>query len=146
MHGNASVMFGDNFTLEQALAECKQGRDKINGFIADILNQMKREAPQPKNMKTVLFPIVRDFNCVIDQSIVCDPYDPIVTTLFGKEQVTFLGCGSTIYDILVVAGCFESKGQARKNWQGIKEIPTGYSEIGPIGKGKLFLFIWNPSE
>lgn len=133
-------------SLEIALAQLRIQRDGIDRHIADIHKEMKQHTPSPINMKNVLFPIVRDFNCVIDQSTVCDPYDPIVTALFGNETVTFLDCGSTIYDILVVAGCFESKGQARKNWQGIKEIPAGYSEIGPIGKGKVFLFIWNPKE
>jgi hypothetical protein len=148
MHGTACVMFGDNFTLEQALKECKQGRDKINGFIADIYKEMKQQAPPPHNMKNVLFPIVRDFNCVVgDNWTMAD-----VFALFGAEHEntvktpTVFNTTDTIYDILVEAGAFESKGQARKNWRGIKEVPTGYSEIGPIGKQKLMLFIWNPTE
>lgn len=122
-------------------------RDEINGFIADIHKQMKQLAPQASNMKTVLFPIVRDFNVVIDleQDIPESDYH----VLFGKEPVRCYNDEEkppTIYDILVDAGCFESKGQARKNWTGVKELPTGYNEIGPIGKQKLMLFIWNPTE
>ena len=125
---------------------CKQ-RDVINNSIADTLKLLKQYQPQPPNMRNVLFSIVRDFNVVIDleQDIPESDYH----VLFGKEPVRCYNDEEkppTIYDILVDAGCFESKGQARKNWQGIKEIPTGYSEIGPIGKQKLFLFIWNPTE
>ena len=141
MNGTACVMFDDNFTLQQALDECYQGRDKINGFIADIHKQMKQEAPQPKNMKTTLFPIVRDFNVMLGAHWIAEDMLPI----FGQQPVLGLG-NNDIYDILVAAGAFESKGQARKNWTGVKEIPVGYSEIGPIGKQKLMLFIWNPTE
>lgn len=95
-------------------------------------------------MKTILFPIVRDFNVVIGSLDKLEERQ-IVTTIFGNEIVNHFE-EAIIYDILVVAGCFESKSQARKNWTGVKEIPTGYNEIGPIGKQKLMLFIWNPTE
>ena len=133
--------------LEERLDLLRNKRDQINEEIASIHKDMKQHAPSPPNMRNVLFPIVRDFNIVIDleQDIPESDYH----VLFGKEPVRCYNDEEkppTIYDILVDAGCFESKGQARKNWQGIKEIPTGYSEIGPIGKQKLFLFIWNPTE
>ena len=94
-------------------------------------------------MKDVLFLIVRDFNCAIGPH--ASWADDIFGDIRGKEKVISFD-KADIYDILVQAGAFESKGQARKNWRGIKEIPTGYSEIGPIGKQKLMLFIWNPTE
>jgi len=133
--------------IDLALDSLRVERDKINNEIAALMKERKQYVPTPRDMKTVLFPIVRDFNVVIDleQDIPESDYH----VLFGKEPVR---CYSdeekppTIYDILVDAGCFESKGQARKNWQGVKEIPVGYSEIGPIGKQKLMLFIWNPTE
>jgi hypothetical protein len=143
MHGNASVMFGDNFTLEQALEECKQGRDKINGFIADIYKEMKQQAPSPRNMKDVLFPIVRDFHVIVKKHLI--DQDLITLGLLSWPTMIYNETPD-MFTVLVDAGCFESKSQARKNWNGIKEVPTGYSEIGPIGKGKLFLFIWNPTE
>jgi len=90
-----------------------------------------------------LYPIVRDFHAIVGKYVIDN--DLIVLGLLNCPTM-FYKDGTDIYTILVDAGCFESKGQARKNWQGIKEIPTGYSEIGPIGKQKLMLFIWNPTE
>ena len=132
--------------LDNRLDLLRNKRDQINEEIASIHKDMKQNVPAPRNMKNVLFPIVRDFNVVIDNSIICDTHEEIIMTIFGQELIIFINGEPTIYDILVSAGAFESKGQARKNWQGIKKIPVGYSEIGPIGKGKLFLFVWNPSE
>ena len=135
--------------LEEKLSSLRAERDVINTLIASIHKELKQEMPQPKNMKTVLFPIVRDVNFFA----IKDKNNPVVdgvdvNTIFGDENFfTFdTNDGVDIYSLLVCAGAFESKGQARKNWQGVKEIPTGYSEIGPIGKGKLMLFIWNPTE
>jgi hypothetical protein len=125
---------------------CKE-RDVICHAIADTLKLLKQYQPAPQNMKTTLFPIVRDFNCTIGPHVKQFDDD---CSIFGMNSQAYTKIThfeeTTIYDILVVAGCFESKGQARKNWQGIKELPKGYSEIGPIGKQKLMLFIWNPEE
>lgn len=47
-----------------------------------------------------------------------------------------------IFDLLVKLEAFKSKGQAKKNWNGPKEIPPGFSEF-TIGKLKRQLTIWN---
>lgn len=126
-------------TLEDKLESLRATRDFVNNQIADLMKEMKQLIPQPRNMKTVLFPIVRDFNCSIG------PHVKETDGIFGSERTSTFE-KADIYDLLFTSGCFESKSQARKNWTGIKEIPTGYTEIGPIGKQKLMLFIWNPSE
>jgi len=127
--------------LEDKLESLRATRDFASNQIADLMKEMKQLIPQPRNMKTVLFPIVRDFN------VMCGAWKtqdrPLI---FGPDSVVAHTKTVDIYDILVESGAFESKGQARKNWTGIKEIPTGYTEIGPIGKQKLLLFIWNPTE
>jgi len=46
-------------------------------------------------------------------------------------------------DILVQAGFFSSKGQARKNWHGERDIPLGFN-VWIIGKHREVLAIWNP--
>lgn len=128
--------------LEGKLNDLRAERDVINTLIASVHKELKQEAPQIKNMKTTLFPIVRDFNCTIGD-FACNAD---CETVFGVHEAYVYHCDKAdIYELLVQAGAFDSKGQARKNWQGIKEIPKGYSEIGPIGKQKLMLFIWNPS-
>ena len=48
-----------------------------------------------------------------------------------------------MFDLLVMLGAFSSKGQAKKNWKGVKDIPFGWSEF-IIGKLKRQLCIWNP--
>jgi len=87
------------------------------------------------------FPIVRDFNCMVSGHLAPGDREAI----FGNEPVEFFD-RATIFDILVAAGCFPSKNEARKNWRGIQTLPEGYTELGPIGKQKLHIFIWNPSE
>lgn len=47
-------------------------------------------------------------------------------------QVTFctvLPLDTTWWDILVEAGIFKSKSQARKNWKGSKEVSPGFHQI-----------------
>ena len=128
--------------LEQTLDILRKERDTINEEIALIHKDMKKLIPSQKNMKTTLFPIVRDFNCFIVGNVLLED----LAALFRDNEEIHWFLKADIFEILVRAGAFESKGQARKNWTGIKEIPTGWTEIGPIGKQKLFLFIWNPSE
>jgi hypothetical protein len=133
-------------SLEAKLLSLQATRDFVNAQIAEIHKEMKQLQPAPRNMRNVLFPIVRDYNCTIGPHVKQFDDD---CAIFGMNSQAYTKIThfeeTTIYDILVVAGCFESKGQARKNWQGIKEIPTGYSEFGPVGKSKVHFFIWNPS-
>jgi len=139
-------------TLEDKMLSLRATRDYVANEIAALHKEMKQYQPQQPNMGKILFPIVRDFNAIIGQNVeVAD----IMAVFFGidhtptinQSQIPFgYPNGTDIWSILVDSGAFESKGQARKNWQGIKEIPDGYSELGPIGKSKLMLFLWNPSE
>jgi len=50
-----------------------------------------------------------------------------------------------IFDLLIKIGAFPSKGQARKNWNGPKVIPNGWSHF-VVGKLRRDLCIWNPTE
>jgi hypothetical protein len=66
-------------------------------------------------------------------------------TIFGSEDVVFTDSDTDIFDLLVLIGSFKSKTQAKKNWNGPKEIPYGFSEFC-IGKIKRHLTIWNTVE
>jgi len=129
--------------LESKLEILRIQRDTINTEIAGLHKELRIEADKLKgsDMKTVIFPIVRDFNCIIGD--IANEQD---FCLFGTEPLTLMPSTTTMWDILVQAGAFESKGQARKNWKGITVLPKGWTELGPIGKAKLHIFIWNPSE
>jgi len=126
--------------LEAKLLSLRATRDYVNNQIAELSKDIRQEILSPRDMKNVLFPIVRDFNVIVGEHVILDDL-----TFFDKEKFKWF-LKADIWELLVVSGCFESKAQARKNWNGIKEIPTGYSEIGPIGKQKLMIFVWNPAE
>jgi hypothetical protein len=52
-----------------------------------------------------------------------------------------------IYDILVKASIFKSKGDARKNWTRTgKEIPWGFNDFENIGKLKHRIVIYKPFD
>lgn len=62
--------------------------------------------------------------------------------LFGLEDVWEMPVGTTFADILVKAGIFKSKSDAKRNgWD--KPIPDGWSEF-TVGKLKHQISIWNP--
>jgi hypothetical protein len=71
--------------------------------------------------------------------------DEDIKTLFPDDEDVKLFKEGTIdiFDLLVMMGSFQSKGQAKKNWAGPKEIPFGFSEF-IVGKLKRHLTIWNP--
>lgn len=63
--------------------------------------------------------------------------------LFG-EPVEYLAPDADMYDVLVKAGVFISKGQARKNWkQTGAEIPEGFA-LYTVGKQRKTLAVWLP--
>jgi hypothetical protein len=69
----------------------------------------------------------------------------LIPLLFGNEYYTILYKDADIFDILVSLNIFNSKSQARKNWnRADKMIPDGYSELLKIGKKNLSIFIFNP--
>ena len=69
------------------------------------------------------------------------------TDLFPDDEEVLIirqDANKDMFDILVMAECFSSKGQARKSWTKTgAEIPKGWSEFF-VGKLKKHLAIWNP--
>ena len=63
---------------------------------------------------------------------------------FSGEYLNVIGSDETMLDILVSAGIFPSKGQARKNGNS-PEIPEGVTEV-IIGKKKTRIYIFKPTE
>ena len=62
--------------------------------------------------------------------------------LFGDEEVVIVR-DADMYDLLVMLGSFKSRSEARKNWRGVRDIPSGWSEYR-VGRLKKELCIWNP--
>ena len=61
------------------------------------------------------------------------------------EEITYIDTTYDMYDILVNAGLFTSKGDAKKNWKRSgQEIPLGFSDFRDIGKLNNRLTIYNP--
>lgn len=133
--------------LESKLEILRIQRDAVNVEIAALHKELRIEADKVKgsDMKTVVFPIVRDFNCFIGPCATLDDLASLFPDQPNSRRITWFP-KADIFDILVKAGVFESKGQARKNWKGITTLPTGWTELGPIGKAKLYIFIWNPED
>ena len=116
-------------------------QEAISNSITDICNIISPEinkTTENKRLSPKIFPIVKDFNYTVGPNIL--PSDDAL--FFGNEKVIHLG-KADIFDLLVFSGIFMSKNEARKNWKGIKELPSGYSEIGPVGKSKVMIFCLN---
>lgn len=61
------------------------------------------------------------------------------------EPVIEITSDKDMYDILVMADIFPSKGQARKNWTRTgAEIPKGFTDLTNIGKLRHRITILNP--
>jgi hypothetical protein len=71
-------------------------------------------------------------------------WDPsLEEPLFG-EPVQRLEATVDIYDVLVAAGVFSSRSQARKNWkQTGPEVPEGFS-MWCVGKTRKLVTLWLP--
>jgi hypothetical protein len=66
---------------------------------------------------------------------------------FGGEpfEFEFVLPDADMFDLLVKAGCFSSKGQARKNWMRTgPKIPDGFSDFTGIGKLKKRVTVLKP--
>lgn len=48
--------------------------------------------------------------------------------ILPKIPMHFIPANATMLDVLVIAGIFRSKTEARKNWKGPLEIPNGFSQ------------------
>lgn len=93
-----------------------------------------------------------DFNFII----VNEHFKPGDDVLFfgNNEKIIFIDCPVwhktgdrfiDIYDLLVFAKLFSSKGVARKNWKR-QGIPQGFEEFKNIGKFNKSMTIFNPIE
>jgi hypothetical protein len=69
-----------------------------------------------------------------------------IERVIEAEPFTWLDSDATVLDILVHADIFPSKGQARKNWHGITEIPVGCTLLQRVGKKKQDLFVFRAPE
>lgn len=62
---------------------------------------------------------------------------------FKEEDTVIQPFEINMYDLLIIAGVFYSKSQARKNWKKEIEIPYGYNEF-ILGKKKNKVCVWKP--
>ncbi len=86
--------------------------------------------------------ITQDLCFVVDNPSL-DPRDPAL--FFDTEDVEVLPPTATMVDVVVQAGVFSSRGQAKKNgWKG-KQIPAGFSEF-KVGKLNHQITILNPAS
>ena len=68
---------------------------------------------------------------------------PLFVSEDGSMDFKFINAESDMYDVLVGAGIFKSKSDARRNWKKTgADIPTGHTLIRGIGKMKKRLCIW----
>lgn len=64
---------------------------------------------------------------------------------FDGERIILVPSGITMFEILVLAGIFPSMGQAKKNWKGERDVPTGFSQI-LVGKLRNRITILQPTQ
>lgn len=133
--------------MEELLAQLETlrgQRNKIMDEIAVVAKQVNAiEAANQTRAKqlSLNYRIVKDFNFTIGHNVIESDLK-----LFNGEHVDHFISSITIYHLLVHAKIFPSMNEARKNWKGITTIPSGWSEIGPIGKSKVFFYIFFPGE
>ena len=65
--------------------------------------------------------------------------------IFGEGAFVRLPRTATMIDVLVAAGIFPSKSQARKNWKGETTIGIGITEF-TAGKLRTEIFIHKPPD
>jgi hypothetical protein len=127
------------------LESLREQRNKIMDEIAIVASEINAleagSQNRAKQLSNSNFRIVKDFNFTIGPFITDEDHK-----LFNGEHIDHFISSITIYDLLVHAGLFTSKNEARKNWKGITTIPSGWTEISSIGKGKVSFFIFNPSN
>lgn len=83
-----------------------------------------------------------EINFAVDH-VNLDHYDKdlIVRVILNKEPFNWLPRTATMIDVLVAAGVFSSKNDARRNWKGDIQIPEGMTDLNNIGKLKKRIFI-----
>lgn len=97
---------------------------------------------------------MNDFNAVIHHPNRCEFDDELDRRIvFESDDIVYFPVGSTIFDVLVKAGFFPSKNEARRNWDR-GELKDGFNRFERVGKLKRNLYvlklpdnlsIWNPS-
>ena len=76
----------------------------------------------------------------------------LLPILFGdankiiSEPILEVSDKDTMYDIVVKAGLYPSKSEARRKWITGKEVPPGFHDYQNIGKLHNRLTLWNPIE
>ena len=88
----------------------------------------------------------QEFNFIIDNENM-EPNADLIESLFDLNETDVLMFRQNVdmFDLLVEAGLFRSKSEARKNWKrSEKEIPEGFTDLKNLGKLHHRLTIWNP--
>ena len=74
-----------------------------------------------------------------DASVLVGELEPeLVRAIFGPQVPVRAPGDAGMVDVLVRAGAFPSRGQARKNWRGPLEVPIGSSTVR-VGRRVIFL-------
>lgn len=88
-----------------------------------------------------------DFNAVVMNSFfqewVAGALFPPDEPLFRLSHTLNMKDPINMWDVLVLAGVFTSKNQARKNWKGPVEIPPGFNQWS-VGKHRTLISVWMP--
>lgn len=63
---------------------------------------------------------------------------------FPEEEVIFISEKADMFDVLVVAGIYKTKMEARAEWTGSRIIPKGFNLYRNIGRDHHMLAILNP--
>ena len=82
-----------------------------------------------------------DYNVLVNKHLRGDEE----TLFFDGEVVNKVPAETTLLDIVVAAGVFPSKAQARRcGW--VREIPDGFSRFERIGKRRVNITIFKPTK
>ncbi|MCI0564306.1 MAG: hypothetical protein MN733_38015 [Nitrososphaera sp.] len=65
--------------------------------------------------------------------------------IFEDDAAVVFPRTATMLDVLVAAGVFPSKSQARKNWNQV-DIPEGLNRFEGVGKRRLTIFVHKPPD
>lgn len=104
-----------------------------------LLISPQHEQVANKKIVPQVFPVVKDIHFLLGTAV----EESDCELFFGSKFGIYIPEGTDIFHLLVLAGCFTSKNEARKNWRGVQKLEPGYSEIGPVGKSKTMLYILN---
>ncbi len=74
--------------------------------------------------------------------------DTDINIWFKGESFKILDDSMDMWDVLVLAGIFTSRGQAKKDkrWGQQRAIPDGYTELLEVGKKRVNIFVVKPMK